>query len=203
MVGRNNKLVSDLDGSLEGQFLIAMPTITDGCFARSVVYVCAHSREGAMGLIINNPTREVGFQDVLRRLQITGDDVDLPPPDVRNRSVIVGGPVESGRGFVLHSPDYFVASSTVRVANDVCLTATLDILKAMLDGTGPTQALLALGYSGWGPGQLESEFRHNGWLNCAGDPDLIFDDDHGSKYQRALSGLGIDPSHLVGEAGHA
>ena len=200
-----DKKIARMEGSLEGNLLIAMPTISDGCFARSVVYMCAHSEEGAMGLIVNQAAPGVAFPDLLEQLDIVEDDYCVGAPSaVHTRTVHVGGPVETSRGFVLHSPDYFVASSSVRVQDGICLTATLDILKAMLSGNGPERALLALGYAGWSPGQLEAEISHNGWLHCQAEPDLVFDTELDTKYQRALSQLGVaDLSHLVNDAGHA
>jgi putative transcriptional regulator len=190
--------------SFEGKLLIAMPTISEGCFARSVVLMCAHSQEGAMGLIINQRADGIRFSDLLQQLDIIDDEPQMQTSqDLHCRAVHVGGPVETSRGFVLHTPDYFVSSSTVRVEEDICLTSTLDILRAMSAGLGPKEALLALGYSGWGPGQLESEFSHNGWLHCNADPELVFDSDLDTKYERALSKLGVNPSHLVSDAGHA
>lgn len=191
-------------GTLEGQLLVAMPSMTDRRFARSVIYVCAHSDEGAMGLIVNQRATNVSAPDLLERLGIStrGED-DIVPDAIMDLSIQVGGPVETGRGFVLHSADYFVAESTLAIEPGVCLTATIDILKAIAQGTGPDRAILALGYAGWSPGQLESEIRANGWLNCPADPDLIFDDDLDAKYARAMAKLGIDLSHLVSDAGHA
>ena len=205
MENMGDKNIARMEGSLEGNLLIAMPTISDGCFARSVVYMCAHSEEGAMGLIVNQAAPGVAFPDLLEQLDIVEEDYCASAPgDVYGRTVHVGGPVETSRGFVLHSPDYFVASSSVRVQDGICLTATLDILKAMLSGKGPEHALLALGYAGWSPGQLEAEISHNGWLHCQAEPDLVFDTQLESKYQRALSKLGVDDlSHLVSDAGHA
>lgn len=188
---------------LEGQLLLAMPQMTDRRFARSVIYLCAHSDEGAMGLIINQRATHLGFMDLLKRLDIDFDATDDGVPgDLISMPVHVGGPVETGRGFVLHTNDYAVGDSTL-LDDGVCLTATLDILKAIASGKGPQHAIMALGYSGWSPGQLESEIQANGWLHCAADTDLIFDPDLDAKYTRALAKLGVDPSHLVGDAGHA
>jgi putative transcriptional regulator len=190
--------------TLEGQLLVAMPSMTDKRFARSVIYICAHSDEGAMGLIVNQRARNISGPDLLERLGIStrGDDQAVSK-DIMELPIQVGGPVETGRGFVLHSADYFAADSTLLIEKDVCLTATIDILKAIAKGVGPDRAILALGYSGWSPGQLESEMRANGWLNCPADPDIIFDEDYDSKYARALAKLGIDLSHLISDAGHA
>jgi putative transcriptional regulator len=192
------------DGFLDGQLLIAMPLMSDRRFARSVVYLCAHSEDGAMGLIINQRAPHISFPDLLERLGIVPSDADDGlSNEILTMSIHVGGPVETGRGFVLHSSDYFANDSTLPIENGVCLTATIDILKAIAAGEGPGQAILALGYAGWSPGQLESEIQANGWLNCPADMDLIFDPDVESTYTRALAKIGIDPSHLVSDAGHA
>ena len=192
------------DDFLDGQLLIAMPLMTDRRFARSVVYLCAHSEDGAMGLIINQRAPHVSFPDLLERLGIVPSDTgDGLSNEKQSISIHVGGPVETGRGFVLHSSDYFADDSTLPIEDGVCLTATIDILKAIATGKGPNKAILALGYAGWSPGQLESEIQANGWLNCPADLGLIFDPDVESKYTRAFAKIGIDPSHLVGGAGHA
>jgi putative transcriptional regulator len=192
------------EGYLDGQLLIAMPVMSDPRFARSVIYLCAHSEDGAMGLIINQRASHISFPDLLERLGIvSADSEDGIADDVGAMSIHVGGPVETGRGFVLHSADYFVDDSTLPIDDGVCLTATIDILKAIAAGSGPNRAILALGYAGWSPGQLESEIQANGWLNCPSDPDLIFDTNLEAKYTRALAKIGIDPSHLVSDAGHA
>jgi putative transcriptional regulator len=189
------------DGYLEGQLLIAMPIMTDKRFARSVIYMCAHSAEGAMGLIVNQRAAHISFRELLKQLGIgagNGDDIEVDGLDVH-----VGGPVETGRGFVLHSADYHAPDSTLPIDEGVSLTATIDILKAIASGRGPDKAILALGYAGWRAGQLESEIAANGWLHCAADLDLLFDRNLEQKYERALSKIGIDPSHLVSDAGHA
>lgn len=192
------------EGYLDGQLLIAMPVMSDPRFARSVIYVCAHSEDGAMSLVINQRAAHISFPDLLQRLGIVPPEPEEGlPDDVRSMSIHVGGPVETGRGFVLHSSDYFANDSTLPIEEGVCLTATIDILKAIASGQGPNRAILALGYAGWSPGQLESEIQANGWLNCPADPDLIFDPDLDAKYVRALAKIGIDPSHLVNDSGHA
>jgi putative transcriptional regulator len=192
------------EGYLDGQLLIAMPVMSDPRFARSVIYLCAHSEDGAMGLIINQRASHISFPDLLERLGIVASgDEESGTDDLIDMSIHVGGPVETGRGFVLHSSDYFVSDSTLPIEDGVCLTATIDILKAIAAGSGPQRAILALGYAGWSPGQLESEIQANGWLNCPADPDLIFDPNLETKYARALAKIGIDPSHLVSDAGHA
>lgn len=191
-------------GYLDGQLLIAMPAMADRRFARSVIYMCAHSDEGAMGLIINQRAPNLSFADLLERLQLLDEETEAAlPPELMRMAIHVGGPVEPERGFVLHSSDYFTPSSTLPISDEVCLTATIDILKALAAGEGPDRAILALGYAGWAPGQLESEIHANGWLSCQADLDLIFDLDVEEKYERALSKLGIDPIHLVNAAGHA
>ena len=191
-------------GYLDGQMLIAMPAMSDERFVRSVIYVCAHSSEGAMGIIVNQVARNIKFPDLLVQLEVipAKERIELPvrAEDVR---VLKGGPVETGRGFVLHSADFFIENSTLPIDEGICLTATLDILKAIARGNGPASAVLALGYAGWAPGQLEQEIQDNGWLHCAADSDLIFGGDIEGKYERALRKLGIDPGMLSSEAGHA
>ena len=189
---------------LEGQLLIAMPSMTDKRFARSIIYMCSHTARGAMGLIINQRARNVNFTDLLEQLKLVeAGGAKALSPEVINKDVHVGGPVETGRGFVLHSSDYIASDATVTFGDGVCLTHTTEILKAIALGKGPGRSILALGYAGWGAGQVESEVQANGWLNCAADADLIFDPNLEAKYERALSVLGVDPSHLVSVAGHA
>src|ERR1700694_1854370 len=157
-------------GYLDGQMLIAMPSMRDERFTRSVIYVCAHSAEGAMGIIVNQPAANINFPDLLVQLDVipAAELIQLPP---RAGGVVVlkGGPVETGRGFVLHTADFFIENSTLPIDEGICLTAKLDILKAIARGTGPANAILALGYAGWAPGQLETEINSNGWLHCAPD----------------------------------
>jgi putative transcriptional regulator len=191
-------------GYLDGQFLIAMPGMQDTRFARSVVYLCAHSSDGAMGIMINQPAPQITFRDLLIQLNIIPEGTEIRLPGTAGRmQVHRGGPVETGRGFVLHSADYFIENSTLPIDEHICLTATLEILKAIAVGTGPQNAMLAIGYAGWAPGQLETEIQSNGWLHCPATPELIFDTDLDGKYVRALGMIGIDPSRLSGEAGHA
>jgi putative transcriptional regulator len=197
----------DLDGveassSLEGHFLIAMPGMEDERFSRSVVYLCAHSPNGAMGFIINK-AQPISFPNLLTQLNIVKEEDAIRLPDAaRDVSVCMGGPVERGRGFVLHTGDYS-SESTVAISDGVSLTPTLDILKAISQGVGPDAALMALGYAGWSAGQLEEEIAANGWLTCKADDGLIFDSELDAKYNRALALLGIDPAFLTAEAGHA
>ena len=184
--------------------LIAMPTMGDQRFARSLVYLCAHSADGAMGIIVNKRSRSLKFAELLVQLEVIGEaDAIRLPPRVGEVQVLRGGPVERGRGFVLHSPDYHASSATLAIDRDVSLTATVDVLRALAQGEGPRRAVLALGYAGWAGGQLEQEIQQNGWLTCPADESLIFDDDHASKYDRALRKLGVDPALLVSDAGHA
>ena len=187
------------NGYLDGQLLIAMPSMSDKRFARSVIYMCAHSQEGAMGLIINQRAGHIDFPGLLERLNI-GPESSAGLSECR---VHVGGPVETGRGFVLHSADYLSPDSTLQIDAGVSLTATIDILKAMASGGGPNRAILALGYSSWSAGQLESEIAANGWLNCPADPDLVFSPEIDRTYFKALAKIGVDLSHLVGDVGHA
>ncbi len=188
--------VQKTSGYLAGQILIAMPQMEDERFARSIVYLCAHSAEGAMGIVINRLFGGITFPQLLEQL-------DIPPtPDCEQIRVHSGGPVESGRGFVLHTADY-AQENTMMVADGVALTATVDVLRAMAAGTGPSQSLLALGYAGWGSGQLDSEIRENAWLNVPADADLLFGRDLEHKYEQAIAKLGIDVGLLSADAGHA
>lgn len=192
-------------GFLDGQMLVAMPGMSDERFARSVIYVCAHSEEGAMGIIINKPPeKQVRFPDLLVQLDvIPADEAIRLPGKAGAMQVLGGGPVEKQRGFVLHSNDFFIDNSTLPIDPTVSLTATVDILRAIANGAGPDRAVLALGYAGWQAGQLETEMQHNGWLNVPADTSLIFDSALDSKYERAVAGLGVDLSRLSMFAGHA
>lgn len=182
---------------LNGKMLIAMPGMGDPRFERAVIYLCAHSPDGAMGLMINKPARELSFRDLLKQLGIeTGKGPASPP-------IFFGGPVEHGRGFVLHTGDYNAEGSTMEVDNGFGMTATVDILRDIATGHGPRAALLALGYSGWGPGQLEGELRANGWLAVDADEELIFETAPGQRWEKALGRLGIDPRLLSASGGRA
>jgi putative transcriptional regulator len=183
-------------GYLEGQLLIAMPAMVDTRFAHSVIYLFAHSSSGAMGLVVNKLLDGITFPDLIRQLGIESGPVD------RQIRVHFGGPVETGRGFVLHSADY-QHEATLRLGQDVALTTTIDVLKAIATGHGPRRRLLALGYAGWAPGQLDAEIQANGWLNVAADEDLIFGANIDSTWTRAMSKLGIDLTHLAAQSGHA
>jgi putative transcriptional regulator len=191
-------------GYLDGQMLIAMPTMRDERFARSLIYICAHSSDGAMGIVVNQPAANVKFPDLLVQLEvIPAKDLIQLPSSAETVNVLKGGPVETGRGFVLHSADFFIENSTLPIDDGICLTATLDILKAIARGRGPESAVLALGYAGWAPGQLETEIQENGWLNCDADSELIFGRDIEHKYEMALKKLGIALGMLSSDAGHA
>jgi putative transcriptional regulator len=191
-------------GFLDGQMLIAMPSMRDERFVRSVIYICAHSSDGAMGIVVNQLAGDIDFPKLLVKLDVIPEDQRIQlPNDARSMQVLKGGPVETQRGFVLHSADYFMENSTLPIDDGICLTATLDILKAIAHGAGPANAILALGYAGWAPGQLESEIQDNGWLHCSADRELIFGEDASGKYFKALQKLGIQPGMLSSEAGHA
>lgn len=194
-----------LPSSLEGQFLVAMPNVKGPFFERSVIYMCSHSSDGAMGLVVNQISDQITFPDLLKQVNVLGDDADpisLPLP-ARSMDVLEGGPVDQGRGFVLHSNDYILESSTLPVADDICLTATVEILRALAEGSGPKSALLTLGYAGWSAGQLEEEMQSNSWLTCNADSSLLFDCQAGDRYERSLSLMGVDLSMLSSETGHA
>lgn len=183
---------------LAGKLLIAMPGMEDPRFQRSVILICAHNDEGAMGLIINKPAPEMSFADLLQHLNIP------PSPNGRDIRVHFGGPVERGRGFVLHSDDWGgEAAPSMTMPGGFRMTATLDVLEALAGGAGPALALLALGYSGWGAGQLEAEILRNDWLVCDPGKDLVFNTDDPAKWARALRILGIDPVTLSHQAGRA
>lgn len=190
--------------SLKGQFLVAMPEMGDERFRDTVIFVVGHSEEGAMGLVINQPVEEMRFADILEELGLgEKDEIIHLPSRVRDREVLRGGPVQRGRGFVLHSPDYFREGNSYAVSDEICLTATLDILKAMAFAPSPTDALFALGYCGWAPGQLENELALNGWLTVPFSRALLFDAALAERYDRALAQLGITRATLSGAAGHA
>jgi putative transcriptional regulator len=191
-------------GYLDGQMLIAMPAMSDDRFTRSLIYVCAHSNEGAMGIVVNQIAGNINFPDLLVQLEvIPAADRIVLPSRAETVKVLKGGPVETGRGFVLHSADFYIENSTLPIDEGVCLTATVDILKAIARGDGPRSAILALGYAGWAPGQLETEIQQNGWLHCQADKDLLFGTDIETKYNKALQKIGIDLAMLSTDAGHA
>ena len=182
--------------NLTNHFLIAMPGMDDGTFARSVVYVCEHSERGALGLIINKPG-DISLADLFERV-----DLPLSRPELGAQPVFQGGPLQTERGFVLHGPAK-PYSSTLPISPDVSLTTSKDVLEAVAEGTGPDRMLVTLGYSGWGAGQLESEIAQNAWLTVKARPDIIFDTPADEKYNAALKLLGVDTLRLSGQAGHA
>jgi putative transcriptional regulator len=190
--------------SLRGQCLVAMPGMGDERFRDSVIYIVGHGDEGAMGLVVNQPMEDMRFADVLEELNLAeaSESIRLPST-VRDRQVLRGGPVQRGRGFVLHSRDYFREDNSYEVSDDICLTATLDILRAMAAGDPPQDALFALGYCGWAAGQLENELALNGWLTVPFSRDLLFTTPFGARYNLALAQLGITRATLSGTAGHA
>ncbi len=191
---------------LDGQFLIAMPGMGDPRFERAVIYMCAHTGEGAMGLVINRPMQDMLLGDLLHRLGLLPPEetnaIHMPRP-LYNQPVFYGGPVEPGRGFVLHTTDYLLSDGTLRVDSFIGLTASLDILHDVVQGRGPQKLMLALGYAGWAPGQLESELMENAWLTAPGDEDIIFHLPPEERYAAALKSIGIDPANLSAASGHA
>ncbi len=209
------------EGFFEGKLLIAMPGMPDDRFARSVIFMCAHSETGAMGLVINRTAEDISLGGLLAQLSLVdeagvsegGDEAQPATPAaasalqvaerLADHPVHIGGPVETKRGFVLHTRDYFAAGASVAITDEICLTATVDVLRAIAEGTGPRQALLALGYSGWAGGQLERELQANSWLHAETDPEILFRTQVNDRYEKALAQLGVDLSFLVDAAGHA
>jgi putative transcriptional regulator len=187
----------ELSGDLAGKLLIAMPGMGDMRFDQSVIFMCAHSDEGAMGLIINKPAQDVVLGDVLGQL-----DIDVSQT-VQQLTVHIGGPVETARGFVLHSRDYESNLQTLKVDDDFGMTCTLDVLEDIGKASGPARSQLMLGYAGWGAGQLEGEIRHNGWLVCEASPELVFEVDDDVKWSKALNSIGVNPLTLSSMAGRA
>ena len=181
---------------LGGRLLVAMPGIGDPRFERALIYVCAHDEDQAMGLTLNRPIDGLNLADLLGKLEIP-EAVDAP-----REPVLMGGPVQTERGFVLHTDDYAGPGASIRFGDGVALTSTRDVLEAMASHDhAPRRSVLALGFAGWGPGQLEEELRQNVWLICDPDEDLIFDDDHAAKWSRALAKLGVSACMLSGQAG--
>ena len=181
---------------LDGQILIAMPGMSDPRFSHSIVYLCAHSEDGAMGLITNKKMDDLVWEDLFKKIEVPIGSANAP------RSILFGGPVEVQRGFLLHSSDYFSEGATLKVDEETSLTATLEVLQDIAMGRGPTRSMLALGYAGWAAGQLESELQMNGWLLCEPDTDLLYDENHDDKWDKALAKLGVNPA-LLGSGGHA
>ncbi len=188
-------------GFLKGKLLIALPSIQGDDFSHSVVFLCDHNADGAMGLVLNKPAPQMIFADLVEKLDL-GAKPGLVDEDVLHMPVMLGGPVKQFQGFVLHSSDY-KSEETLKVSPGFSLTATVDVLRAIAAGQGPKRRLLALGYAGWSPGQLDDEILRNGWLTCDADPDLVFSVEAGLKHEVALKKLGVDPARLSGEAGHA
>lgn len=189
--------------TLDGQFLIAMPGMGDARFEKTVIFICAHSAEGAMGFVVNKTLDAPSIPDFLSQLNIVnGEEIQKIPETILQAPLYRGGPVEPGRGFVLHSPEY-TSETTLPVSDGVSLTATLEILRAIATGKGPSKILLALGYSGWAGGQLEEEIASNGWLTAPSQNSILFDCDNAMKYSEALKMLGVDPALLSGDIGHA
>lgn len=183
--------------NLCGKLLIAMPGMSDPRFEKSVVYMCAHSEDGAMGLIVNKPMPDLTLADLLEQLSIDSMECRAGVP------VHFGGPVEVSRGFVLHSAEYDLADITLKVDAAFSMTASRDVLTDIADGVGPKDILLALGYAGWGAGQLESEIQQNGWLSCDATPEVVFNVPHADKWTAALKLLGVDALMLSAAAGRA
>ncbi len=184
------------DTNLTGQLLIAMPAIDDARFLQTVILLCAHTREGAMGIVLNQPLAKPSFDALLEQLEVR------PVPPARQIQLCQGGPVDHGRGFVLHTSDW-TSDGSLRVDDQLALTASLDVLQEIAQGGGPREGLLALGYAHWGPGQLDQEMQDNFWLSAPAKLDVLFDDDHPTKWRRAMQILHVDPSWLSGTAGHA
>ncbi|GAA0531487.1 putative transcriptional regulator [Rhizomicrobium palustre] len=182
---------------LEGKLLIAMPGMPDPRFEKSVIFICAHSAKGAMGLIVNKPIEGLAFGELMEKFEIPVS------PGLAAMPILFGGPVNMGRGFVLHSADYGTEEDTLTITSDIALTATTDILQAIADGSGPSKSLLALGYAGWSPGQIENEILANGWIHCDADPKLVFETGHEAIWETAIAKLGADISGFSGEAGRA
>jgi putative transcriptional regulator len=191
------------EGFLDGQLLVAMPGMADARFARAVIYLCAHSADGAMGIMLNRPSGVRNFPELLEQLRVIdpAERISLPA-SARDMQVLSGGPVQTDRGFVLHSADFFIDNSTLKINDSISLTATIDILRAIATGQGPDRAVLALGYAGWDAGQLENEIQLNGWLLCPADPAILFDSDLDTKYARALRSIGVELAKLSAVAGH-
>lgn len=186
---------------LVGHILIAMPGMIDERFARTVILICNHDEEGSMGFVLNQPVTSPKFDEILNELKLKGANNQLINSD-RDITVFRGGPVEQGRGFVLHSLDYSTPTSS-RVGDLAGVTATLDALRKLCSDQPPAKALMLLGYSGWGPGQLEAEIVQNGWLSAPATPQLIFDTPSDQQYDHALAQIGVSEASLSTSAGRA
>lgn len=194
---QTDSAITSSESFLDGKLLVAMPSGDESVFTRSVIYMCAHSGDGAMGLIVNKPAPELEFDDLLKQLDVA------TAPGSNEIHVHLGGPVEHGRGFVLHSAEYNIEDATMDVGRGFSMTATLDILRDMASGVGPRERIMALGYSGWGPGQLEKEIQNNGWLVVDADRSIVFETADEEKWQKALETLGVSPSMLSSAGGAA
>jgi putative transcriptional regulator len=188
--------------SLKGKLLIAMPSIQGDDFSRSVVFMCEHNQDGAMGLVINKPAPRMFFDDLVEKLDLAPKESAIRD-EILQIPIFLGGPVKQFQGFVLHSADYFSASESLKITPEFALTATVDVLREIAKGKGPQRRLLTLGYAGWSPGQLEDEIKRNGWLHCDADLDLVFGGNHQGLHHAALAKLGVDPRMLSADAGHA
>ena len=193
----SNKKGKSGDGFLLGKLLIALPGMPDKRFEKSVIFMCAHSDQGAMGLIVNKPFEGLSFRELVQRLDVRVTANTPGPP------ILFGGPVGTGQGFVLHTSEFGNGEATMPVTSEISLTATIDILRAIAEGRGPEKALFALGYAGWGPGQIEGELSSNGWIHCDAKKTILFDLDCDAKWRAALATLGADISGLSAEAGRA
>ena len=189
--------LEDMVSDYQGQLLLATPKMSDFRFEKSVILICSHTSDGAMGIIVNKPTLELKFEDVLTQLKITSKGI------VSNHKIFFGGPVEYGRGFVVHSPDYDCSDASITIREEYFLTANKEILEDIANGCGPKNSLLALGYAGWGPGQLENEIFSDSWLVCESDPNLIFTIRPEFKWNDGLKKLGVEPSQLSTLSGNA
>jgi putative transcriptional regulator len=187
----------DGEGFLFGKLLIAMPGMSDPRFERSVIFMCAHSEQGALGLIINKPIEGLPFRELMIKMEIPVSATTSTAP------VLFGGPVDTDRGYILHSNERSNRPATAMITSEIALTPTVDMLRAISDGRGPAKWLLTLGYAGWGPGQIEDEILHNGWIHCDADATLVFDAEMDSKWERAFGKLGAGLSGLSSEAGRA
>ena len=192
------KVSSTENSSLIGQILIATPQMTDPRFMHAVILICGHDHNGAMGLILNRLVEELSLQDLVDQLDVQADKNTTSAPI----PIHFGGPIEIGRGFVLHSTDY-VHEASIRITSEIALTSTIEILSLVAQGIGPAKKLLALGYAGWSTGQLEAELQKNSWLQVESDLELVFSPYLGEKWQNALSKIGVDPNLLSPEYGHA
>ncbi len=189
--------VGQSDMFYQGKLLLATPGMKDFRFEKAVILVCSHNSEGAMGIIVNKLTKDLNFNDILKQLKIDSK------PSIKPHEIFFGGPVEYGRGFVVHSSDYSLPESSIQVETSYNLTANIEIIKDIAEGNGPNNSLLALGYAGWGPGQLEKELLLDSWLICDADNDLIFSSDIEKKWDSAMQKIGVTPSYLVTLGGSA